>query len=442
MKLFASISWLLSLLLLANGPATAQTLAPAERRQLLETTSKLLQERYVFPDMAQRLAQQVRKNQRAYEAITDGRALAQRLTTDLYALAHDKHLNIGYHPEGVPADQVWNAKPTAEQEAQQLAAMREGMRRENFGILDLSVLRYNIGYLNLKYLASPAVAGDSYVAALGYLAHTDALILDLRQCRGATSEFAIPLLCSYFFAAPTHLNDLYWREDNRTQQSWTYTQVPGQRYLTQPIYVLIGPRTFSGAEELAYDLQTQKRATLIGQTTGGGANPGGTFRLSEHFDMFLPVGRAINPLTHTNWEGVGVRPDTAVALPLALPTAQVLALRTIAAAPGTPPDWRGVLQGQLEEWAQHPPKLAKQRFVLQGEPQAKQVSVAGSFNGWSATDTPLTRQGTAWVAEVEVEPGLLQYKFVVDGRWLTDPANPRTEGAGDRANSVLNAGGN
>ncbi|WP_232341342.1 S41 family peptidase [Hymenobacter ginkgonis] len=392
--------------------------------------------------MAQRLAQQVRKKQRTYEAIADGQALAQRLTADLYALAHDKHLNIGYHPEGVPTDQVWNAKPTAEQEAQQLAAMREGMRRENFGILDLSVLRYNIGYLNLKYLASPAVAGDSYVAALNYLAHTDALILDLRQCGGATSEFAIPLLCSYFFTAPTHLNDLYWREGNRTQQAWTYTQVPGPRYLTQPLYVLIGPNTFSGAEELAYDLQTQKRATLIGQASGGGANPGGTFRLSEHFDIFLPVGRAINPITHTNWEGVGVRPDTTVILPLALPAAQALALRAIATSPGTPPDWRGVLQGQLQEWALHPPKLAKQRFMLQGEPQAKQVSVAGSFNSWSATATLLTRQGNAWVAEVEVEPGPLQYKFVVDGRWFTDPANPRTEGVGDRANSVLNAGSN
>ena len=422
----------------AQAPAATQALPPAERRQLVATTIRLLNERYVFPDVAKQLARKVRSRQRVYEALPDGYALAKQLTADLYAVAHDKHLGVGYHPEGVPADQVWLDKPSAEQQASQLAAMRQGMQRENFGILDLSVLRYNIGYLNFKYLAAPEVAGDSYVAALNYLAHTDALILDLRQCGGATSEYAIPLLCSYFFAGPTHLNDLYWRAGNRTQQSWTYTQVPGTRYLNQPIYVLIGPDTFSGAEELAYDLQTQHRATLIGQTTGGGANPGGTFRLTEHFEAFIPVGRAINPLTHTNWEGTGVGPDTAVAPLRALHTAQVLALRHVAATPTTAPDWRGVLRGQLREWAQHPPQLAKQRFSLPGQPQARQVGVAGSFNNWSATATPLVRQGNAWVAEVEVEPGPLHYKFVVDGRWLTDPTNPRTEGAGEHQNSVLN----
>jgi len=437
MNLRTTLPLLVSLALSTLSPITAQTLPSAERQQLLATAEKLLRERYVSPEMGQQLAQCVQANRRAYAAIADGQSLAQRLTADLFALARDKHLNIGYHPEGVPENQIWNAHPTAEQRASSLAAMHEGMRRENFGILDLSVLRYNLGYLNLKYLADPAVAGDSHVAALHYLARTNALILNLRQCGATTSEFAIPLLGSYFFAEPTHLNDWYWRAGNRTQQSWTYTQVPGPRYLTQPIYVLIGPDTFSGAEELAYDLQAQHRATLIGQRTGGGANPGGTFRLSEHFDLFLPVGRVVNPVTHTNWEGVGVRPDTTVALPLALHAAQVLALRTIAAAPGTAPDWRGVLRGQLQEWAQNPPKLARQRFVLPGEAAGQRVVVAGSFNNWSSTATPLTRQGDAWVAEVEVAPGPLHYKFVVDGRWLLDPTNPRTEGAGDRANSIL-----
>ncbi len=440
MKPFIIGLLLLGLLGSAYPPAQAQTLSAAERQQMLQAASQQLSTRYALPEVATRLAQQVRTHQHRYAAIQDGPALASQLTADLYAIAHDKHLNIGYHPEGVPADQVWTAQPTAEQRAGQLAAMREGMKRENFGILDLSVLQYNIGYLNLKYLADPEVAGDSYVAALNYLAHTDALILDLRQCGGAASQYAIPLLCSYFFAEPTHLNDWRWREGNRTQQSWTYTQVPGRRYLDQPIFVLIGPSTFSGAEELAYDLQTQKRATLIGQPTGGGANPGGTFRLSEHFAMFLPVGQAINPITHTNWEGTGVQPDTAVSAVRALHTVQVLALRRLTAASSTPPDWRGVLQRQLQTWAQHPPQVVRQRFVLQGEPQARQVSVAGTFNGWSATASPLVRQGNAWVAEVEVEPGQLEYKFVVDGRWMLDPANPRTDGTDDHLNSVLYAG--
>jgi hypothetical protein len=437
MKALSNLLALLSLAAGLIGTTSAQTIPLAERRQLLEKAQQLLREQYFQPEVATKLAQRLRENRRAYEAIADGPTLTKRITTDLYAVAHDKHLRVFYYPNGVTDDQVWNRYPTAEQKASQLADMRAGMPRENFGILDLSVLKYNIGYLNLQYLADPEVAGESYVAALNYLAHTDALVLDLRQCRGAMSQYAIPLLCSYFFAEPTHLNSWHWRENNRLQQSWTTTQVPGRRYLGKPIYVLIGPATFSGAEELAYDLQAQKRATLVGQPTGGGANPGGSFRISEHMTLFIPAGQVVNPITHTNWEGVGVQPDTVVSAARTLHVAQVLALRQVAATPTTAPDWRGVLQGQLQEWAQHPPQLHKLRFTLAGEPNATQVSVAGSFNNWSVAATPLIRQGNAWIGEIEAAPGPLSYKFVVDGRWLSDPANPRTDGPGSEANSVV-----
>ncbi|MVM33464.1 peptidase [Spirosoma sp. HMF4905] len=423
------------LFLLTQIVVSAQVLPPEERQSTIDTVLKLLNERYVFPDVARKMEQFVRSKRDVYSTITEGNALAAQLTNDFRSIAHDKHLNVGYHPEGIPDEQIWKKEPTSAEREAQRAGMRAGLLHENFGILDVSVLKFNIGYLNFKYLAPPEFAGESYSAAMNYLAKTDALIIDLRQCRGAISEHAIPFLCSYFFAEPTHLNDLYWRDGNITNQSWTYAEVPGHQYLNKPIYVLTSKQTFSGAEELAYDLKNLKRATLLGETTGGGANPGGTQRINAHFEMFLPFGRAINPITHTNWEGVGVEPDSAVSAKLALYKAQLLALRHIIADSTTEPNWRTELTTQLTSLEKNPPVFIRHTFTLKGYPQAKQVALAGSFNNWS--QSPLVRKGDSWVGDVDVEPGKVSYKFIVNGQWIIDPANPRTEGDGKYTNSVL-----
>ncbi|CCH03124.1 Retinol-binding protein 3 Interphotoreceptor retinoid-binding protein [Fibrella aestuarina BUZ 2] len=428
---------LLLSLLLIGGAVSAQPLTTAERTQTTNATLALLNDRYVFPEVAKRMDTYVRSRQRTYDTITDGQTLARQLTSDLRTICHDKHLTVNYFPEGVPSEQLWQKTPTEAELTAQKAAMQKGLLRENFGILGLSVLKGNLGYLNFKYLAPPEIAGDSYVAALNYLAQTDALIIDLRQCGGAISEHAIPLLCSYFFAEPTHLNSFYWRDGNRLVQSWTYAQVPGRRYLDKPIYILTSRQTFSGAEELAYDLAQLKRATLVGDTTGGGANPGGTLRINDRFAAFVPVGRAINPITQTNWEGVGVAPDTVVPANRALYAAQLMAVRTLANKPGIDPDWRAALLGIMGELERTQPRYVTHSFVLKGHANAHDVRVAGSFNDWSAQANRLVRRGDAWVADVEVLPGKISYKFIVDGQWLTDPANPRTEGDGQYTNSVF-----
>jgi C-terminal processing protease CtpA/Prc len=134
---------------------------------------------------------------------------------------------------------------------------------------------------------------------------------------------------SHFFEEgdTRHINSIYNRPKNETRQYWTSPTV-SPRY-TKPVYVLTSARTFSGGEECAYDFQTQKRATLVGETTGGGANPGGPVSLGNGFLAFIPTGRAINPLTKTNWEHVGVKPDVAVPAAEALKTAHVALLKGI-----------------------------------------------------------------------------------------------------------------
>jgi C-terminal processing protease CtpA/Prc len=161
------------------------------------------------------------------------------------------------------------------------------------------------------------------------LAHTDALIVDLRQNGGGDPEM-IALITSYLFDQMTNLNNMYWRDGDRTQQFWTLPYVPGPRYGgNKPVYVLTSNDTFSGAEEFAYNLKNLKRATIIGEVTGGGAHPVGGFAIGPHVGARIPVGRAINPISGTNWEGTGVTPDIPVPQADALRTAQILALRHV-----------------------------------------------------------------------------------------------------------------
>lgn len=167
-------------------------------------------------------------------------------------------------------------------------------------------------------------------AALKILENVDALIIDLRRNGGGNPDL-IRYYCSYFFPPKTHLNSLFWRKGARTEEFWTLETIEGKRRPDLPIFILTSNRTFSGGEECAYNFKTQKRATLIGETTGGGANPGGMYPVDDKLAIFIPTGRAINPITKTNWEGVGVGPDVATeaedALTTALPLAREAAAR-------------------------------------------------------------------------------------------------------------------
>lgn len=142
----------------------------------------------------------------------------------------------------------------------------------------------------------------------------------------------VALISSYLFGEePVHLNSIYWRDEDITQQYWTSAYVPGRRFADKPVYVLTSKTTFSGGEEFAYNLKTHQRATLVGETTAGGAHPGSPHRLHPHFEAFIPVGRAINPITNQNWERVGVEPDIAVSQEQALEAAYNMALQDVVA---------------------------------------------------------------------------------------------------------------
>jgi hypothetical protein len=180
------------------------------------------------------------------------------------------------------------------------------------------------------------------------------------------------------------------------------------------VYILTSGRTFSGGEEFAYDFKNLKRATLIGETTRGGANPGGDVRANAHFRVFVPNGRAINPYTKRNWEGVGVSPDSTVRSGIALYHAHRIALEKLVATAGKQAGGENWLAA-LNDLKAYPPVFRTIRLALPGYPDAREVFVAGSFNNWEPNANRMERNGSLWMATIDAEPGRHGYKFVVDG---------------------------
>ncbi len=309
---------------------TPPPVTPEEKKAVVEEIARLLVERYVFEDKGQEAGEHISKllADGKLERFEDARELAAELTAQLQSVTNDKHLRVGALRPGGPRPMALGAMPS--DPAELLMRLPPPRPDGNFGFEKLESLPGNIGYLKLDGFATGPEARQVATAAMNYLAGSDAVIIDLRE-NGGGNPSMVQFVCSYLFDTPTHLNSLYWREGDVTEEFWTSSDVPGARPGREaPLYVLTSGKTFSGGEEFAYNIQTQKRGTLIGETTGGGANPGGVTPVGERFAVFIPTGRAINPVTGTNWEGVGVKPEIEMPADQALEKAIELATQAAA----------------------------------------------------------------------------------------------------------------
>jgi hypothetical protein len=302
----------------------------ATRQKTIDAISERLTEYYVYPDVAAKMIQAIHDHQKHadYNSIVDGNEFADALSRDLRAVSQDRHLFVGYDPYILPAESGSSDGPRQPSPADE-ARFRTMLEHENCTFSKVEILNHNIGYIKFGAFPPPNICGPTVVAAMNFVAHTDALIFDLRENHGGDPNM-VDFMVSYLFRDPTHINDLTNRHDNETHQYWTLPWIPGPRFIDQPVYVLTSHETFSGGEEFTFDLKTQKRATIVGETTGGGAHPVLGRPAGDHFTIGVPFGRPINPVTHGDWEGKGVEPDVKVNAADALATAEKLAADKLA----------------------------------------------------------------------------------------------------------------
>lgn len=249
-----------------------------------------------------------------FAGMHDNDAVASELTRVLQQ--HDKHFTVQYY---VPSDSAPNR---ANKES-----WFSRLQRQNSGFKRVEILDGNIGYLDIRGFDNVTDNSEQTVqSAMQFIARTDAVIIDLRANGGGSAEM-VQRISSYFLPADTHLNSFYHRPSQSQSEFRTQSILNPHFDGEIPLYVLISANTFSAAEEFAYNLKHLKRATVIGEPSKGGANPWQWFSLSANFRAAIPVSMAINPITGTNWEGVGVRPHIQVAAKDALQRALTEALQ-------------------------------------------------------------------------------------------------------------------
>lgn len=292
----------------AGSVVTAKT-----RNCILSSVGSLMDRHYVFPRLGKEAREVLAEvaASGAYDDVESLSEIARRLTLELQRITGDKHIRV-----------------FSERSSSDVGEPSKEPATDSTGFAASSVLAGNIGYIDTRFFAPVPIAMPGVEAAMKLIESTDAIIFDMRKNCGGSAD-GVRYLCSFLFDHATHLNSLYWRQGDRIDEYWTLSSVAGKKRPKVPVFVLTSERTFSGAEEFAYNLQTQKRATIVGETTGGGANPGDTYEVVAGLEIFVSGGRAINPITGTNWEGTGVTPDVSVPSNQALTKAIHLAMTAI-----------------------------------------------------------------------------------------------------------------
>ena len=300
----------------AVATAPARAAEAAEHREVARRLAEVVRREYQDPARAASMADAIRArlSAGAYDTTLADPAFAAMLTADLRAVTPDRHMAV---MAGLSAD------------APKLSADPVYSLRRNYGVQGVRVLRGNVGVIELDFAPNLNVSDavvERYAAAMTLVRDTRALIVDLRAHIGGEPE-TVAYFVSYFFERePFVVNRIRYR--NQPTVDYRTAAAPrGSKYgEKRPVLVLTSTNTFSGGEELAYDLQATGRGRIVGSRTGGGANPNEAFDIGRGFGALIPIGAAVNPITGGNWEGRGVTPDVETEAGKALDVAWRLAL--------------------------------------------------------------------------------------------------------------------
>jgi hypothetical protein len=325
--------WVIALAAGSFGLAQEAVLDAETRSAVVEEINQLLIEQYIFLDVAREMTELLDSKLKNgdYDAIDDPVRFAGVLREDLHSVSHDNHFFMEFNPERADLIRAQDSR-SSEEVARAETAFREDARRINYGFRKVESLKGNVGYLDLRLFSNPEYGGDTAIAAMNFLASSDAVIIDLRDTPGGYPTM-VQLLCSYFVEGGdegrTHLNSFERRHTDSIEQFWTLPYVPGPRMYDLDLYVLINNNTGSGAEEFTYNVKNLERATIVGETTRGSAHPIDAVVIQEVFVLHLPNGRPVNPISGENWERTGIAPHVEVPSDKALDTAYRMALEKL-----------------------------------------------------------------------------------------------------------------
>lgn len=303
----------------------------AIRYTVVTRVSALLTENYVYPEKVKVISDKLHFNltHGKYDSMEKQSEFANQLTADLRELTQDRHIRIQFDKELEKDLLEFLAAPKKYNPISEADLALDQSR--NFYFKRVEILPLNIGYVELKGFALPSKStSETIFAAMGFVANTDAVILDLRNNFGGNAEVANEVL-SYFFSEKQFIGRSY----NKIEDVWTnqYAKRKSSKKLTlsMPIYILVSDRTFSAAEGLAYNLQQLRNAIVIGEKTRGGAHLTRSFSAGNGFVAFIPYSRSENSKTNTDWEGTGVLPQVNINEGQALNEAQEQALKSMLA---------------------------------------------------------------------------------------------------------------
>jgi C-terminal processing protease CtpA/Prc len=298
--------------------AVAENLTKEQIKLVVEKTSTILDQNYLFPDLGTKYADFIKTRWKsgAYSDVTSMKEMVVLLTDDLYSIHKDKHLTFSLGHE--------------------VAVTRESMQVRkkhlfeiNYGFNMAEILCGNVAYLEIVEFCAPDQSSNAMAQAFASLEGCDTLIIDIRHNKGGAGDL-IHLICAYFFEEATHLYDVINPRNGRVEEVWSATRTGPSKFVDKPLYILTSQVTYSAAECLAYSLQALKRAVIVGENSAGGAHPTRSFIIREvHLVLTVPVRDIRSPVTGGNWEGTGVKPDITVPAEKALEAALAAIGKTI-----------------------------------------------------------------------------------------------------------------
>ncbi|HUU04346.1 MAG TPA: S41 family peptidase [Patescibacteria group bacterium] len=339
-KILASIVICSFFLQAATAGKTDEPISEADKKALIKAVCERIEKIYAFTENIKKTCDLLKSNleQGAYAKYTSPREFASRLNEDLEIVTHDKHFGISYDPKQA-AEMAEQAK-TSENYAFYTPQLVRQYRRMNYGFKELKILEGNVGYLDLRDFFPLKWVADSAVAAMNFLANCDAVIIDLRF-NGGGEDLTVNFLLSYFLDSSEStitFNTNYTRFNNSYYQATTWPYVPGKTLYHMPLYLLTSKTSFSGAEAFAFRLKNLQRATLVGETTRGGANPVEIQEIGRKYVIYIPSSKSVGSMTAADWEGVGVKPDIEVEASEALTVAHLEAIKALSAKSGDEKD--------------------------------------------------------------------------------------------------------